>query len=241
MANYLRLRDQNYSLRIRIPADLPSIFTSPEILKSLRTRDRKSARLSAASLLPQFLGVFTLTRCGFITPGQASERLCSLLGREQETAATATPPTESIYIVPEVAPAPYPAAPPPSPTLASTIQEYINDNKSGWTGKTLLEYGSYWRLLQDVLEVDTVAEVTREEVRKLRDKLCRLPANLCKKHLGKTIKEVLALERLTPMSTTTVNKLLTLFGSLMINCSKEGYPTTAGNPFGAYPIVCPDI
>src|SRR6185369_3035899 len=101
-----------------------------------------------------------------------------------------------------------------SPSIAQIIQEYVNDNKSAWTGKTLLEYGSYWRLLQDVLEVDTVAEVTREEVRKLRDKLCRLPANLYKKHPGKTIKEVLALEGLTPMSTTTVNKLLTLFGSL---------------------------
>lgn len=214
MANYLRLRNQNYYLRIRIPADLPGISTSPEILKSLRTRDRKSARLSAASLLPQFLGVFTLTRCGFITPDQASERLCSLLGRQQKTASIATPPTESKPLEPKVA---------PSPTIAHIINEYVNDNKSAWTGKTLLEYGSYWRLLQDVLEVETVAEVTREEVRKLRDTLCRLPANLYKKHPGKSIKEVLALEGSTPMSTTTVNKLLTLFGSLMIHCVKEGY------------------
>jgi hypothetical protein len=237
MANYLRLRNQSYDLSLRIPADLLGISTSPEILKSLHTRDRKAARLSAAYLLPQFLGVFTLTRCGFITPDQASERLCSLLGRKRETTSANTPPTASKPVKPEVAS----VAHPPSPTIACIIQGYVTDNKSAWTGKTLLEYGSYWRLLQDVLEVDTVAEVTREEVRKLRDKLCRLPANLCKKHLGKTIKEVLALERLTPMSTTTVNKLLTLFGSLMINCSKEGYPTTAGNPFGAYPIVCPDI
>ncbi|ACH38765.1 integrase family protein [Citrifermentans bemidjiense Bem] len=217
MANYLRLRNQNYYLRIRIPADLPGISTSAEILKSLRTRDLKSARLSAASLLPQFLGVFTLTRCGFITPIQASERLCSLLGSKKEISSTIPAQAESNLVEPKI------AAPPPSPSIASIIQEYVNDNKSAWTGKTLLEYGSYWRLLQDVLEVDTVAEVTREEVRKLRDTLCRLPANLYKKHPGKTIKEVLALEGITPMSTTTVNKLLTLFGSLMIHCVKEGY------------------
>lgn len=221
MANYLRLRNQNYYLRIRIPADLPSISTSSEILKSLRTKDRKSARLSAASLLPQFLGVFTLTRCGFITPDQASERLRSLLGRKQETPATAAPPTAPKPAEPEVVSvAP---CPPPSPTITHIIEEYVNDNKSAWTGKTLLEYGSYWRLLQDVLEVDTVAEVTREEVRKLRDKLCRLPANLYKKHPGKSIKQVLTLHDIQPMSTTTVNKLLTLFGSLMIHCVKEGY------------------
>jgi integrase len=224
MANYLRLRNLNYYLRIRIPADLPCISTSPEILKSLRTRDRKSARLSAASLLPQFLGVFTLTRCGFITSDQASERLSLLLGRQLKIASTPAQLAENEPVEPKVAP----AAPPPSPTLASIIQEYVNDNKSWWTGKTLLEYGSYWRLLQDVLEVDTLAEVTREEVRNLRDKLSRLPANLYKKYPGKSIKEVLALEGLTPMSTTTVNKLLTLFGSLMIHCVKEGY--RADNP-----------
>jgi integrase len=217
MANYLRLRNQNYYLRIRIPADLSGISTSPEILKSLRTRDRKSARLSAASLLPQFLGVFTLTRCGFITPGQASERLSSLLGRKQEPASATTPPTAAKPVEPEV------VSLPPSPTIAQIIQEYVNDNKSAWTGKTLLEYGSYWRLLQDVLEVDTVAEVTREEVRKLRDTLAKLPANMYKRFPGKTIKQVLSLPDLKPMSTTTVNKLLTLFGSLMIHCVKEGY------------------
>lgn len=213
MANYLRLRGSSYYLRIRIPADL-GIASAPEILKSLRTKDPKAARLSVTCLLPKFLEVFTLTRIGFLTQDQASERLYSLLDRKQRKASTATSPQASTPLEPKVA---------PSPAVASIIQEYVNDNKSAWTGKTLLEYASYWRLLQDVLEVDTVAEVTREEVRKLRDTLCRLPANLYKKYPGKTIKEVLALEGLTPMSTTTVNKLLTLFGSLMIHCVKEGY------------------
>ncbi|TSK05951.1 MAG: site-specific integrase [Geobacter sp.] len=221
MANYLRLRGDSYYLRLRIPADLQGILpsaSSPEILKSLRTKDPKAARLSVTCLLPKFLEVFTLTRIGFLTQGQASERLCSLLDRKQRVSHTATPPPASDPLEAKVA-----SPPPPSPTISHVIQEYVNDNRSAWTGKTLLEYQSYWRLLQDVLEVATVAEVTREEVRKLRDTLCRLPANLYKKHPGKTIKEVLALDGITPMSTTTVNKLLTLFGSLMIHCVKEGY------------------
>jgi integrase len=103
------------------------------------------------------------------------------------------------------------------------ISEYIKDKQAGWTGKTLLEYQGYFKLLQDVLGVQRIAEITRDEVRKLRDALCLLPAHLYKRHPGKTIKEVLALDNITPMSTTTVNKLLTLFGSIMLHCIKEGH------------------
>jgi len=44
-----------------------------------------------------------------------------------------------------------------------------------------------------------------------------------KKYPDKSIKQVLAMPNITPMSVTTVNKLLTLFGSLMRHCMKEGY------------------
>ena len=67
MANYLRLRDQHYYLRIRVPADLLGLIPSPEILKSLHTRDHKTACLSASAMRPKFLQVFTLIRAGFIT------------------------------------------------------------------------------------------------------------------------------------------------------------------------------
>ena len=50
-----------------------------------------------------------------------------------------------------------------------------------------------------------------------------LPARLYKRHPGKSIKEVLKMGNITPMSTTTVNKLLTLFDSIMLHCVKEGH------------------
>lgn len=68
-----------------------------------------------------------------------------------------------------------------------------------------------------------VSEITRNTVRKLRDTLSSLPANLYKKYPDKTIEEILLIENITPMSTTTVNKLLTLLGSVMRHSLKEGY------------------
>ena len=46
MADYLRIRNGNYYLRLRVPADLRKSFPDTEILKSLRTNDPKTARLS---------------------------------------------------------------------------------------------------------------------------------------------------------------------------------------------------
>lgn len=207
MAGHLRSRNGNYYLRLRVPADLPGLIPQPEILKSLRTNDPKTARLSAASLRPKFLEVFTLTRCGFITDQQAREKIATLLQRKVQTQPSVIPPIPS----------------PAAPTLQQVITQYTNDHRSAWTSKTLLEYSSYFRLLQDVLEVENVATLTRDDVRNLRDTLCLLPSNLYKRFPGKTIKEVLALEDITPMSTTTVNKLLTLLGSLMLHCVKEGH------------------
>jgi hypothetical protein len=48
MADFLRIRNGNYYFRLRVPADLRSTFPDDtEILKSLRTKDPKTARLSA--------------------------------------------------------------------------------------------------------------------------------------------------------------------------------------------------
>lgn len=215
MTSHLRLRNGHYYFRLRVPTDLLNTIQEPEILKSLHTIDRKSARVAASCLLPNIVQVFTLVRTGFISKEQATERLDSVLGRKRkgrvhqatlQSQQRFTPPTET-----------------PSPLLSQMIDEYIKDKQSGWTGKTLLEYRGYFKLLQDVLGVQQVAEVNRDAVRKLRDALCLLPANVYKKHPGKTIKEVLKLNNITPMSTTTVNKLLTLFGSIMLHCVKEGH------------------
>jgi integrase len=210
MATYLHSRNGHFYLRLRVPSDLARVFPSAELLKSLHTKDKKTAKLSAAVLRPRLLEVFALTRCGFITEEQARDRIQLILGKKP---AAISPAPRQVEEAQETH----------SPTLKAVIEEYTEDRSSAWTAKTRLEYESYYRLLLDVLGNLKVSEIDRSTVRDLRDTLKRLPANLYKKHPRKTIQQVLSLPDIKPMSTTTVNKMLTLFGGLMIHCVKEGY------------------
>ncbi len=94
MFSYLRQREGHYYLRLRTPTDLRNVIPEPEIHKSLHTKDRKSARLSASCLLPKIFEVFTLARTGFFSQEQAAQRLDVLLERTPREAqiATAEPP-----------------------------------------------------------------------------------------------------------------------------------------------------
>jgi integrase len=217
MAEYLRTRSGNFYFRLRVPADLRSTFPDDtEILKSLRTKDPKTARLSASCLRPHFLEVFTLTRCGFITDEQARKRIAEMLDRQPKSPVANT-----------VEPQPAPPAPAsaPSPSLKQIIDQYTNDRKSAWTAKTRLEYEGYYKLFINIVGDKIISHIDRSVVRELRDTLTRLPAHVYKKHPNMSIAQVLELPDLVPMSTTTVNKLLTLFGSLMRHSVKEGYRT----------------
>ena len=231
MADFLRRRNGNYYFRLRIPADLHPVIPDTEILKSLRTRDRKTARLSAACMLPNFLKVFSLSRCGILTTDQTRMMVANLLGRQPEIdPETNAPEVQSPLpqiTAPVLDPTPTPAlAPTPtSPNLQNLIDQYTNDHRNEWTAKTRLEYESYYRLIFDIIGNRSVSEINRETVRYLRDTLSKLPSNVYKKHPGKSIRQVLSLSTSKLMSVTTVNKLLGLFGSLMRHSIKEGYRT----------------
>jgi hypothetical protein len=213
MATFLRIRNGNYYLRLRVPADLRSTFPEDtEILKSLRTKDPKTARLSASCLRPRFLEVFTLTRCGFITDEQARKRIAEMLNRQPKEVPSPQVDEE-------------PVRSPSAPYLKKVIEQYTADQKSAWTPKTALEYESYFKLLVDIVGDQTVTKITRDVVRDLRDTLTKLPPHVYKKHPGMTIQQVIELPNITPMSITTVNKLLRLFGTLMRHSIKEGYRT----------------
>ncbi len=83
MAEYLRTRKGNFYLQLRVPADLRSTFPDDtEILKSLRTKDPKTARLTASCLRPHFLEVFTPGAAE--NAGRTSHRLRHALHDEQD-------------------------------------------------------------------------------------------------------------------------------------------------------------
>ena len=216
MAEYLRTRNGNFYLRLRVPADLRSTFPDREILKSLHTKDPKTARVSASCLRPNFLQLFSLSRCNFITDEQARQRLAEMLERQSKRSSSHS---NSEQLQPAAAPTPA------SPNLQKIIEQYTNDRTSAWTAKTRLEYESYFKLLLEVAGNRSVDAIDRDAVRDIRDTLTKLPPHVYKRHPNLSIPQVLALPDITPMSTTTVNKLLRLFGSLMRHCIKEGYRT----------------
>lgn len=213
MANHLVLRSRTFHFRLRVPADLCNTIPSKVFLKSLKTTDRKAARASATLLHSRLLEVFTLLRSGFISDAQANDRLDSILNRSLRASEPQPVTIQQTSMSCDCIQHP----------LHEVIEEYTHDKQAAWTTKTCLEYGGYFRLIQDIIGDVDVATITRDTIRSFRDTLCKLPANLYKRFPGKTIAEVLLMDIKQPMSLTTVNKLLTLLGSVMRHSVKEGY------------------
>jgi hypothetical protein len=80
--SYLKNRNGNYSLRFRIPSDLSPLLQQAEIVKSLKTSNLKTAKVSALPYVQGITQTFSLFRSGFITTDQAIERLESLIGKK---------------------------------------------------------------------------------------------------------------------------------------------------------------
>jgi hypothetical protein len=75
MSSYLLNRNGNYHFRIRVPSDLASFIPSVELVKSLKTKDKKEARYVALPYLQSVSKTFSLLRSGFITGEQAKDSI----------------------------------------------------------------------------------------------------------------------------------------------------------------------
>lgn len=83
MYSYLQNRNGNYRFRIRVPSDLVPLLSSIELVKSLKTRDRKTANICTLPYLKAATQTFTLLRSGYLSPEQARGSLSTLLGKQQ--------------------------------------------------------------------------------------------------------------------------------------------------------------
>jgi len=92
MSSYLLNRNGNYHLRIRIPSDLTAAIPATELVKSLKTRDAKTAKVAALPFRQDILMTFTLLRSGFITGVQARESIDRALNRKGKVAPSSTLP-----------------------------------------------------------------------------------------------------------------------------------------------------
>ena len=67
MSSYLLDRNGHYHFRIRIPADLTSVIPAAELVKSLKTKDKQTARTAALPYQQGIFKAFSLLRPGFIS------------------------------------------------------------------------------------------------------------------------------------------------------------------------------
>lgn len=221
---YLQNRNGHYHLRIRIPSDLSETICARELVKSLKTKDKKTATVAAMPFQEGIFKTFSLLRSGFITGEQASSHLSSLLGTKREISLpTQVETSDSALTTPKDN----------KRSLSTIVKHFIQDRQHGWGQKTKMENEGSYRLVLDILGDVDITCVDRSTVRNLRDKLLMLPANLYKLFPKKTASEVLKVmdsdsppQGITPMSITSVNKHISRFSTLMKFCIKEGYVKT---------------
>ncbi|MFZ2949434.1 MAG: DUF6538 domain-containing protein, partial [Desulfuromonadaceae bacterium] len=224
MFSYLQNRRGNYQVRVRVPRDLSSVIPQAEIIKSLKTRDRKTARDSALLYLQTISQTFSLVRSHFITPEQAQERLCSLLDsrgykvREIQPQVTTEAPVAPSVVAPAVT----------GVNLSTISAQFIKDRQHEWTHKTRIETEGVFRLIIDIMGDVPVQSIDRLKARELRDSLSLLPPNLYKCHPKHTARQVLNMVNsgeltVTPMSITSVNKNASRLNTLMLYAMREGH------------------
>lgn len=145
--NYLKNRNGHFYLRYRIPSDLSPLLPQAEIVKSLKTTNLKTAKVSVLPYLQAITQTFSLFRSGFITTEQATGRLTDPIERKPMVSPTeaATAPQkacmEPVGVIPR------------GTLLSAFIQTYTRDKGQQWTAKSKMEMKGIFRLLVDLMGI----------------------------------------------------------------------------------------
>lgn len=195
---HLFCRNNHYYFRVKVPLDLKPYIPTREIKKALKTTDHKVAITLAVSVEYEVHRAFALLRSNMLPDHMVPEVVGKLLGRKTSIIDAGVP-------------------------MSQVIRQYVALNESKWTVKTKMENESSFKLLLDVITDMPVSEVTRQSILDCRDTLCRLPGNMPKFYKGLTVKQVLAIKDVVPMSVATVNKHLIRLSSLLKSGVIEGH------------------
>jgi hypothetical protein len=214
-ATYLVQRGRRFHLRLRIPSDLFQFFGRRELHRSLRGADRQMARLMARTLQGRAEETFATIR----HRQSLGDDPTSLLELARSLYAENLPSTRGTVIQRNA----YGAAERSnSPrTLSEAVTAFVADRGARWEPKTTLMNGAALRLLIEIVGDKPVIAVARQDCRRFRDTMARLPPNMTKRFRGCTVAEVLA-KGAPPMSAKTVNKNLSAVTGLFAWCEREG-------------------
>jgi integrase len=103
------------------------------------------------------------------------------------------------------------------------MEAYTKEHERKWSHKTKLENLGSYRLIVDILGDMELSVITKQTIIDLRDKFELLPANMYKIYPEKTVKEILKVSGIKPMSTTSVNKHMFRLSTVLKFAIKEGY------------------
>lgn len=121
---------------------------------------------------------------------------------------------------------PAPPVKPASPMLSDFIEKYIATKLADkqWTLRNLPTHRSRLEPLVEVLGNLPIADITREDMRKYREVLCKLPPNRARsvKYKGKTIQELLAMTPADTLNVKTINIFVEAVASMFEWGIREG-------------------
>jgi len=103
MSSYLLNRNGHYYFRIRIPSDLSRVIPSAVLVKSLKTTQKVTAKVTLLTYLKGTLKVFSLYRSGFLSETQARLAIDALLNRRQKV-TSAKPESVTPQVTPSELP-----------------------------------------------------------------------------------------------------------------------------------------
>lgn len=213
--SYLTQRGRLYHLRLRVPADLWSIFGRREVHRSLRTTDARVARPLARTLQAEAEAAFaTIRHRKALGDDPASIlEIARTLYAEQLIGTRRNTLLRNAYGTTTRSNAPR--------LVSEAISAYENDRGARWTPKTKLMHGAAFKLLLAIIGDKPIAAMTRADCRTFRDTMALLPPNMTKRLPGLTITQVLD-RKLPPMSAKTVNKNMSAVSGLFAWCVREG-------------------
>lgn len=201
-ASYLRYKSGVYYVRVRVPKDLKHLIPCNEIIRSLKTSEKRIAIFLAKDYLYQISRKFVLLRTGYLDDQQKQQMVSTV-----------------------VKPKPVVEVPTSTRTLTMVIDEFLKDGQQKWRLKSKMEVEYSLKLVVNVMGDMALNDMNRDVLKDYKSKLLKLPANFSKnpKYRDKTIKQLLALDNSKPMSLTSVNKHITWLSSMLNFALKEEY------------------
>lgn len=191
-ASYLKTRIRTHHFRLRIPSDLVPIFGRSEIHRSTKT-----AHLVQAKAIAEALRARAITTFGIIRHQTALGLDPTIIDATRRTFEDSLPSARcrrQSQIEKFV-------------SLESTIDDYLKDRQHVWTPKTLLMSAASLKLFGEVLGDRRLDTISRQDCRKFRDLVLKLPPNMTKRFKNYSIDEIVAVAA-KPMSAKNANKIV---------------------------------